>query len=872
MFLRILWALFILQSTFTAQSQGIKGIITDAKGQVLPFTSIYVEELKTGSSSNKEGFYELRLDPGSYTLRFQYIGYESASRSVTVVADTWLEMDISLAEQGLVLQEIIVTSSKEDAAYTIMRKAIAKADYHRMIYDSLTVMAYVKGTGILENMPFFLRKTLAEEGLKEDEAYTSESVSKITLKQPNEQIEEVLSIRSAGQGIDQASPTPFILTSFYERGDTFISPLDTRAFGYYRFEYLGSFEDGEYIVNKIKVTPRSRGEQVYEGVIYILEDVWAIHSLDLLGYYLGFKVRLEQNYADILPKVWLPVTQKITFSGSFLGFKGRFEYLVAMRDYDVHLNTTLQLLETEIIDEKIEEVPEEIQKISPRIIDGNLPENPDEMTRKQFRQMMNEFEKEQLRQQEEPQITSIRSTRIDSLARKKDSTYWERIRPIPLNNRELAGYQRDDSTAVVRQAELTGRDSLGVIPKRAFNFKDPLLGASYRLGPSARFFIDNTLLKTRYNTVEGFNANAGLGVVYNFDSLRRRITLRSDLRYGFSSRQFYGTGTIRYQHFGNRVRPSFRAEMQAGSFVEQLSTGFPSIDPVINSFSSLLYRQNFMKLYQKEFARVVFAWNKGSKWSLNSSFQFARRSPLFNTSDISLYNREDRVYTPNAPDNLHGATDFAMHDAFITELRASYRPFTRYYINNGRRYENFERSPELRLNYRTGIKGVLGSDVSFNHLELGIAHDFQLGIRGKFDFQVKAGTFFGNAPRFFMDFAHFEGNLTGISSIRPAGAYRLLDYYLYSTNGEYLSVLTHYQFRKFLFTRMPGLRISGLRENVFVNYLKTPVSPHYLELGYGIDNIFRLFRVEFATSFEDMEYRNFGYRIGVASLISIGGE
>lgn len=872
MFLRIFIALIFLQGTFSAQSQGIKGTITDSNGAPLPFTSIYVEELKTGTSSNKEGVYEIRLEPGTYTLRYQYIGYQSANRPVTVEADAWLELDIALAEQGLVLQEIIVSSTKEDAAYTIMRKAIAKADYHRLIYDSLTVMAYVKGTGILENMPFFLVNPLAEEGLKEGEAYTSESVSKITLKQPNVQMEEVISIRSAGQGIDEASPTPFILTSFYERGETFISPLDTRAFGYYRFEYLGSFEDGDHIVNKIKVTPRSRGEQVYEGVIYILEDIWAIHSLDLFGYYLGFKVRLEQNFADVLPKVWLPITQKITYSGSFLGFKGRFEYLVAMRDYDVHLNTTLGMLETALIDEKIEEVPEELQKISPRIVEGQLPENPDEMTRKQFRQMLNDFEKEQLRQQEEPQVISIRLTRVDSLARKKDTTYWEQIRPIPLNSKEVAGYQRDDSVAVVRQAELTGKDSLGVIPKRNFRPKDVLLGASYRFSPATRLFIDNSLLQLGYNTVEGFNVNFGMGVVHNYDSLRQRLTLRTDLRYGFSSRQFYGTGTLRYQHFGNRIRPDFMAEMQAGSFVEQFSTTFPSIDPTINTLSSLLYRRNFMKLYQKDFARLAFRWNQGSKWSLNSTFQFARRTPLFNTSDISLYNREDRVYTPNAPQNLHGSSEFSTHEAFIAEIRASYRPFTRYYINNGRRYENFEKSPEFSLNYRTGIQGIMGSDVAFNHLEIGLAHDFQIGIRGKFDFQVKAGTFFDNAPRYFMDFAHFEGNLTRISSLRPAGAYRLLDYYLYSTNGEYLSVLSHYQFRKFLFTRIPGLRISGLRENIFLNYLKTPVSPHYMEIGYGVDNIFRLFRVEFATSFEDMTYRNFGYRIGVASIINIGGE
>ncbi|NJO87232.1 MAG: hypothetical protein HC821_04355 [Lewinella sp.] len=58
----------------------------------------------------------------------------------------------------------------------------------------------------------------------------------------------------------------------------------------------------------------------------------------------------------------------------------------------------------------------------------------------------------------------------------------------------------------------------------------------------------------------------------------------------------------------------------------------------------------------------------------------------------------------------------------------------------------------------------------------------------------------------------------------------------------------------------------GLREDLFLNYLYTPESQHYFELGYSIDNIFRVARLEFVTSFQAFKYRSFGIRCSITSL------
>ena len=81
-----------------------------------------------------------------------------------------------------------------------------------------------------------------------------------------------------------------------------------------------------------------------------------------------------------------------------------------------------------------------------------------------------------------------------------------------------------------------------------------------------------------------------------------------------------------------------------------------------------------------------------------------------------------------------------------------------------------------------------------------------------------------------------------------------------------------YQFRKFLVTQIPILRLTGVKELAFIGYLGTPFSEQYLEVGYGIDNLFRFLRLEAAASFQDGQYQGFGIKIGVATSITGDGD
>ncbi|MFN3803308.1 DUF5686 family protein, partial [Belliella pelovolcani] len=187
-------------------AQGIRGIVKGDAGDALAYASVYIRNIGDGIPTNQQGEYEYKLNSGVYDVVVQYMGYASQVKTVEI-KDTWVTLDFVLEQQTYALQEVTINSKAEDPALTVMRKAISKAKYHRLQVEEYSMMVYLKGTGQLTNAPFFVKKELEKEGLKLNEAYTTESVSEITFKQPNTVEERVINIRT-NKDNNQTSPTP----------------------------------------------------------------------------------------------------------------------------------------------------------------------------------------------------------------------------------------------------------------------------------------------------------------------------------------------------------------------------------------------------------------------------------------------------------------------------------------------------------------------------------------------------------------------------------------------------------------------------------------------------------------------------------------
>ena len=863
-------------------AQGIKGKVTTSEGEPLAYASVYIRNLEDGVPTNENGLYEFRLKPGFYDVIVQFLGYKSVLETVEV-REEWVEMNFTLESQVYNLSEVEVRAGAEDPALTIMRKAISKAKYHRLQLQEYSMTVYLKGTGQLTDAPFFMKKTLEKEGLKLNEAYTSESVSRITFTLPDKVEEKVISIRTNGDN-QGTSPAPYIQTSFYQdQINEIVSPLSRYAFNYYQFKYEGSFFDQEVMVSKIKVTPRSRGERVFEGYIYIIEDLWAIHSLDLKTSLLGFQIGAKQQYAPVADNVWMPLTHTYTFGGKIFGFEGEFKYLASTREYDLKLNPDL-IAVPDIVDEKVQELPQDLKKFDKSISALEQLASEEPKSRKEYRKLLNEYEKESLKEQqadEKEVVVSERNYSVDSLAKKRGLAYWDSIRPVPLTLKEIEGYKRDDSLATVETAKMSDVDSVAKKARSKMKPLDFMNGSRYSFGKGVSMGFRTNWTKLSFNTVEGWKV--GLGMYYrkvsevkDADSVnmvrRKSFNIEPELRYGFSSDRFYGKVDFRWSD--TKTTSGKTWGIDGGRYIYQFNPENP-IQEQVNAAYSLLVRRNYMKLYEQDFARAYLAHRVNYGFTYRLSFGWAERRELFNNSNYSFYNKPEREYTSNRPENVE-AGDAAFQNHQIAKLNASveWRPGLTYSIRNGRKSPNFDRSPLITFTYQKAFPELVASEngSKFDLLEVSIEHDFQFGVSGKLDFNVNAGTFLNNDRVYFQDFKHFGGNRTIFSNLGPASNYRFMDYYKYSTNSNFISGIAHYQFRKFLLTQLPMLRFSGVRENIFVNYLKTENSPHYTEVGYSLDNLFRIFRLELGVAFENGKYLRSGPLFGVATFINVNFE
>jgi iron complex outermembrane receptor protein len=111
-------------STLSLYAQGVKGIVRDAiTNQGLPGTSVVVEGRSSGTATDNNGGYVLRLVSGSYKVKVSSIGYETTTVNVSVSGTEFTVLDVNLKESSSTLQEIAVIGSRSATARTNIQTA-----------------------------------------------------------------------------------------------------------------------------------------------------------------------------------------------------------------------------------------------------------------------------------------------------------------------------------------------------------------------------------------------------------------------------------------------------------------------------------------------------------------------------------------------------------------------------------------------------------------------------------------------------------------------------------------------------------------------------------------------------------------------------
>jgi hypothetical protein len=126
----LLSLILLLASSFPIAAQQkftINGNIRDASnGESLIGATIFISELKSGTVTNEYGFYAITLAPGTYVIKFSYIGYELVAKDVLL--DENLQLNVELSPEASQLQEVIIQDELEQASVANLEMSTNKLD------------------------------------------------------------------------------------------------------------------------------------------------------------------------------------------------------------------------------------------------------------------------------------------------------------------------------------------------------------------------------------------------------------------------------------------------------------------------------------------------------------------------------------------------------------------------------------------------------------------------------------------------------------------------------------------------------------------------------------------------------------------------
>lgn len=111
-----LFIFFCTLGMYAQQTGSIVGLVSDREmnDEPLPFTNVLIKGTTKGTTSDFDGLYELDgLEPGTYTVVFSFLGYETVEiPDVAVVAGNVTELNVPMsANEGVSLDEVVVTTS-----------------------------------------------------------------------------------------------------------------------------------------------------------------------------------------------------------------------------------------------------------------------------------------------------------------------------------------------------------------------------------------------------------------------------------------------------------------------------------------------------------------------------------------------------------------------------------------------------------------------------------------------------------------------------------------------------------------------------------------------------------------------------------------
>lgn len=828
----LLFSLSLLLMTHLglAQETVVSGKVTDANsGDPIPFANLIFKGTSVGITTDFEGNFLLKTTTPSDSLIASYVGYKQKSKFVK--KGVTQVINFQLQEEATRLKEIVF-SAGENPAFDILRKVVD----HKNEHDKRKLAAYeyetytkieididnmsekFRNKGIMKKITRVMDsvdRIAGEDGKPILPMFISENVSKLYYRDnPQLKTEKIQNSKITGVGIEDGDlVTQFVGSSFQE----------------YNF-----YQNWLNIVSKDFISPIADGWRLY-------------YEYDLTD-----SVYINNHYCyrlDFFPKS----PQDLAFTGTIWITKG--EYALKQIEVTVGKQANLNFIEKIKIQQELEPTGDGpwLPVKNRVLIDvGEITDNMAGLLAKFYTSNKNIV----TNKVREPSFYSQSIVVDEEAYLNKEEDFWDSLRHEPLSETEKSVYRMIDTLRNIPVVK-TYTDIVMTIVNGYYEV------GKIELGPYLSVFS--------VNNIEGFRFQAGFRTHEHFS---KKWIFGSQLGYGFKDEK------IKYSFNAQRIISRKRwttASLRTRSDVARIGVD----DEALADNYTFLAAQRFGN-FRRGYYFYETRFNIQREFFKGFSQRIAVRYNTFKpTFDFGYY--ED----PN--DILSAQETYQTAEVIVESRFAKDELFVQ--GQNNRYSLGTTRWPIITLRYTRGISGIVDSDFDYDKIKGTIFQPIRLGPLGNAKLELTGEYIFDALP--YPLLAYHLGNETPIWT--PV-TFNLMNFGEF-VSDSYASVQYRHNFEGFLLNRIPLMQklkwrlvatanvlYGGLskknrdllleddqlpdgRETLPVGYLER--GKPYVEVGYGVENIFKFFRVDFVHRLTYLDYdpdvktRKFGILFGV---------
>lgn len=683
---------------------------------------------------------------------------------------------------------------------TILSRAMSAAEKYNELVENYTAEVYVRSyvETIRKNFLYKYTHLIPDFVLHdpENEDAVIETISDLRYEYPNTYVQDIRHVTGTLTKKKDIDLIPFELLNINIYGETtndesFFMPIRFSTAKYYRYTLYQSFTSNNKEYYNIHFVPIYENPKLLKGSFIVEKGTWRVIFFRGEGLDIFSDFSFEMTMGDEWVTNYLPVNITIYQTAAYLGNVLAGRHLASI--------------------------------------------NYKEIALRQFQQPKGSLN-----------ISNSYKVRLDSVPLHSDTLFWEKIRPIPLQAREIDVIERYHQQQITRENQRKTNDSLGNNRMAQHMAQRMVVNSSYRY-KSARFGYSGLLnpLMLGYSSRDGITYRQKFSFIADLKR-SRNIKVNAFAGYMFRRKEFFTdlTTTFNYE------------PLRLGSATFSLGIGNPT-------YSSLFVDQIRDKLENQgiSFDDISLNYYKDYYFKLFNTFE-ATNGLLFQTGvDYHIRKSKNNV-TMLRSLTLNGdpiGQLFGTKRSFAPFIQVIWTP-EQYYRFEGRQ-KIYARSyyPTFKVEFSRSLLDVLGSTSQYNRIELDISQKIDFGLMHSFQYHIGVGKFINQETEYFADFVYFsKNNFPENWDDGLGGNFNLLSRSLYNASDSYLQGHIMLESPFLILKNIPFISDFADKERLYLSQLHTPQIKSYSELGYGIGN--RFFNAGLFAAFHKTRFEEIGVR------------